>query len=43
MAQQGKGFSTQTDGLSSIPRAHVVEKPDSYKLSSDRHVHAIDI
>lgn len=37
MAQRVQVFVTKPDGLSLVPRTHVVErvKADSYKLSSD--------
>lgn len=37
MAQQIKALTTSPNNLSLTPRAHIIERTDSRKLSSDHH------
>ena len=37
-AQQVKGLAAKPDDLSSLPRAHILKRTDSRKLSSDLNV-----
>lgn len=44
MAQQVKALIIKTDGLSSVPRTHMVEKESRlYKLSFDRYTCTVTI
>lgn len=41
LAQQVKALMSSHDDLTLVPRAHMVEeRTDSYKLSSELHMHA---